>query len=330
MSTLTDRYIAEVVRRLPESQRDDIATEITGTIEEMVAAERASRDGPGAGEPGRTDDDDNAERTVLARLGDPGALARRYTGTRQYLIGPGVYPVWLHVLRWLMPIAGILAAVAGGILYASTTPEPRLGGLIGELTSSVAGALMWVFTAWTLIVVLVERSTPEGARTPFDITRGWDPGALDATPGRPETRANAVISLVLLALLAAVPFMPSTFLYIGHLNDGEPLVAPGIPTFWTAGYLLLIGVLALIQVWLLLRPAPQPGRLAVEVCADVAFGVFLTALVLGQDPLIHPDLVAMDDGGTATAIRWVVVVAIWAIVVWDQVETVRAYRRTRP
>lgn len=136
MSTLTDRYIAEVVRRLPEAQRDDIAAEIAGTVEDMVAAEL----GPRPDAAGRGPDHDAAELTVLARLGDPAALARQYSGARQYLIGPGVYPVWAQVLRRLLPIVGLIAAVAGGILYASNTPEPRLGELIAELITSVAGA----------------------------------------------------------------------------------------------------------------------------------------------------------------------------------------------
>ena len=337
MRTLTDRYIAEVVRRLPEDQREDIATEIAGTIEDMVAAEREDHehddnqnhddDDNAAATGGAADAEVDAERLVLMCLGDPAALARRYSGARQYLIGPDVYPVWAHVLRWLLPIAGVFSASVGGILYASTTPDPQLGGLIGELISSVAGALLWVFAAWTLVVVIVERTTPEGARSPFDVTSSWDPDRLEAAPDRPETRANAVVSLVLLAIFAALPFIPSTFLYIGHLNGGERLVNPAIPTPWIVGYLLLIGVLALIQVWLLLRPAPQPGRLAVEVSVDVVFGVFLTALALSQDSLIHPELVPADGGTVTTAIRWGVVVAIWAIVIWDQFETVRVYRR---
>src|SRR5699024_9670508 len=142
------------------------------------------------------------------------------------------------------------------------------------------------------------------------------------------TRVDAVVSLVMLAILAAVPFVPSTFLYIGHLNGGEPLVNPDIPTGWLAGYLLLLGALALVQVWRLVRPGHTRVRLGVEVAVDVAFGAFLTVLVLVQDQVIHPDLVATDHGGTAaTAIRWSLVATIWAVVVWDQVETLRAHRR---
>lgn len=44
--------------------------------------------------------------------------------------------------------------------------------------------------------------------------------------------------------------------------------------------------------------------------------------------MLHPDLLPADgDGGPATAIRWGLVAAVWVIVVWDQVETVRTFRR---
>lgn len=343
MSTLTDRYISEVVRRLPEDQRGDISAEIAATIDDMVAARldavgggavvsAPDSTGPDPADPGPADPDsadpDSAERAVLARLGDPAELARRYAGSRQYLIGPDVYPVWLRVLRWLMPIAGVIAAAAGGILYVSTTPDAALGGLIGEAVSAVAGALMWVFTAWTLVVVIIERSTPEGGRNPLGAISRWDPVELDRAPARTEPRIEAAVSLLLLALLAAIPFVPSTFLYIGHLNDGEPLVNPDIPTAWLAGYLLLIGVLAALQLWRLARSGSSRGLLAVEVVIDVVFGAFLTVLVLSQDSVIHPDIIASGQGDlSTTAIRWSVILTIWAIVIWDQVETVRAHRR---
>ncbi|AWH94439.1 hypothetical protein [Dietzia psychralcaliphila] len=323
MSTLTERYIAEVIRRLPDGQSDDISLEIAAIIDDMVAAELHSP-GDGTAAP----DPDSAERAVLGRLGDPAALARRYSGARPYLIGPEAYPVWARVLRWLLPIVGVLAALASGIIYVATAPQAELGGLIGEVVSGTLSALLWVFAAWTLIVTIVERSTPVGARSAFAKSTIWDPSELDHPRVRPDTRIDAIVSLNLLALLAAVPFVPSTFLYIGHLNGGEPLVNPDIPTVWLAGYLLLIGALALVQVWRLARPASSRWRVAIEVVTDVVFGAFLTVLVLSQDSVIHPDIVSagQDDLSTA-AIRWSVIATIWVIVIWDQTETLRAHRR---
>lgn len=333
MSTLTDRYIAEVVRHLPEAQREDIAAEIAGTVEDMVAAERDA--GVGGGGRGKKYDDDaattadadEAERVVLARLGDPVALARRYSDARQYLIGPGAYPVWVRVLRWLLPIVGVLAALANGIVYVATTPQPELGAMIGEAVPGAITALLWVFAAWTLLVAVIERATPPGIRSVFEQVPDWDPASLETGPARSETRFDAVASLIVLAVLAGLPFLPSTFLYIGHLNGGGPLINPAIHTSWIVGYLVLIAALALVQVWLLLRPGFQRGRLAVEVVTDVAFGLFLTALVLSQDQVLHPGLVDADANAVSATVRWGIIVAIWAVVVWDQMETVRAYRR---
>ncbi|MCT1711718.1 hypothetical protein M3B38_06950 [Dietzia cinnamea] len=323
MPRLTDRYIAEVVRHLPEGQRGDISEEIAATIDDMIAAELDADTGPD----GRIDTA-TAEHTVLRRLGDPAQLARRYSGVRQYLVGPDVYPVWSRVLRWLVPVVGTIAAVAGGILYVSTTPVPQLGDLIAQLITSASAALLWTFAAWTLVVVIIERTTPEGARNALSRTPTWDPDDLDRPGSGTDTRADAIVSLVMLALLAGVPFIPSTFLYIGHLNGGEPLINPDIPTGWVVSYLVLIGALALIQVWRLARPGRSRGRLALEMATDIVFGVFLTALVLSQQTVLHPDLVPADgDGGLATAIRWGLVAAVWVIVVWDQVETVRTFRR---
>lgn len=325
MSTLTDRYIAEVVRHLPEDQRADISEEIAATIDDMVAAElddAARPRHPGSG------DTAAAEHTVLRLLGDPAELARRYSGARQYLIGPDVYPVWARVLRWLAPVVGTIAAVVGCILHLSTTPTPQLGDLIAQLITSVSAALLWAFAAWTLVVVIIERTTPEGARNALSRTPTWDPAELDRPGAGADTRADSIVSLVLLALLAGVPFLPSTFLYIGHLNGGEPLVNPAIPTAWVAGYLALIGALALLQVWRLVRPGPSRKRLTVEVTADALFGVFLTALILSQETVLHPDLApASEDVTAAAVIRWGLVGTVWVIVAWDQIETLRTHRR---
>ena len=337
MSRLTDRYIAEVVRHLPEDQRGDISEEIAATIDDMVAAELdtgpakpTSPSGTVGPSPAAdtTTATDSAEREVLRRLGDPAQLARRYSGARQYLVGPDVYPVWSRVLRWLAPVVSTVAAVAGGILYLSTTPTPQLGDLIAQLITSVSAALLWAFAAWTLVVVIIERTTPEGARNALSRTPTWDPVDLDRPGSGTDTRADAIVSLVLLALLAGVPFIPSTFLYIGHLNGGEPLINPDLPTGWVAGYLILIGALALIQMWRLTRPGRSRGRLAIEVATDIVFGIFLTTLILSQQTVLHPDLVPADgDGSPAAVIRWALVAATWVIVAWDQVETLRAYRR---
>ncbi|MDZ4234329.1 MAG: hypothetical protein U1C73_11350, partial [Dietzia sp.] len=83
-----------------------------------------------------------------------------------------------------------------------------------------------------------------------------------------------------------------------------------------------------VQIRRLARPGRSRRRLALEVVTDIVFGAFLTVLVLTQESVIHPDLVsAGGDELPAAAIRWSVIATLWVIVIWDQVETLRAHRR---
>lgn len=66
MTTLTHRYIDQVVGRVAADQRDDVAAELEGLLTDMVE-ERTAAGVPEA----------EAERSALTELGDPARLARR-------------------------------------------------------------------------------------------------------------------------------------------------------------------------------------------------------------------------------------------------------------
>ena len=85
ITNLTDRYVSAVLSGVPSGDRPELEREIRALIADTVDAKAA--DG--------TLDADAAERAALTELGDPGALASRYTtGRADYLLGPNVYPVW--------------------------------------------------------------------------------------------------------------------------------------------------------------------------------------------------------------------------------------------
>ena len=77
---LIDRYVYQVVRRLPQSQRADIEAELRGLIDDMLSA----RGG------GKRED----VIAVLRELGRPAELAFRYSGSRRSLIGPEYYDTY--------------------------------------------------------------------------------------------------------------------------------------------------------------------------------------------------------------------------------------------
>ena len=97
-TTLTDRYVDAVTRRLPEASRDDVGRELRATIHDTVES--------------RPDLDRGvAEREALVALGDPERLAASYAGRGLYLIGPSVFLLWRRVLLVLLSIVPAVVAL---------------------------------------------------------------------------------------------------------------------------------------------------------------------------------------------------------------------------
>src|SRR6478735_4298997 len=123
--TLTDRYVQAVLGGVPTGDRPELEREIRALIADTVDAKTA--DGTLAAEA--------AERAALTELGDPGALASRYTtGRADYLLGPNVYPVWQalvgRLLAVLVPLIGVLA-LAGSLVEGSTIGAAIVAGSSG-------------------------------------------------------------------------------------------------------------------------------------------------------------------------------------------------------
>jgi hypothetical protein len=106
MSSAVELYLLQLKSLLPAKLRDDVAAEIRGSIDTVVAERER--------ELGRELDDDEAN-DVLRGYGSPLAVAGRYL-PMQYLIGPRAFPLYWYVMRALLvviaSIAGVVAAIA--------------------------------------------------------------------------------------------------------------------------------------------------------------------------------------------------------------------------
>src|SRR5574344_277501 len=75
MKNLIDRYVFDVVRRLPEGERGDVERELRANIRDMLP-----------------EDSQEAETVrVLESLGDPRKLAEQYRANPRYLISPAMF-----------------------------------------------------------------------------------------------------------------------------------------------------------------------------------------------------------------------------------------------
>jgi hypothetical protein len=141
--SLTNRYVHEVVRRVPADQRHDLADELRTTIADTIEARGA-------------DDRDATEREVLTEMGDPTQLAARYADRPLALIGPELYSRYVRLLAILLTT--VLPVVTVAFVVLDVLDNKDLG-------AAIVTAVTVVFTlgpqliAWpTVIFAIVERS----------------------------------------------------------------------------------------------------------------------------------------------------------------------------
>src|SRR5579872_3429092 len=102
---LLDRYLQEVKRYLPRSQRDDIAAEIGDDLASQAEAEQER-----IGRPQTRDE----EAELIKAYGHPKVVAARY-GQPQYLIGPDLLPFYFYTLRIIAVIIIIVSVLELGM-----------------------------------------------------------------------------------------------------------------------------------------------------------------------------------------------------------------------
>ncbi|GAA1851465.1 hypothetical protein [Brevibacterium marinum] len=322
MSALTDIYVDNVIGHLPEKSREDIAAEIRATINDMVEDRLGEFDHPAEEQSAA------AEREVLEELGDPLLLSREYTNSPQHLIGPSSYPLYIWSLRWVLPTIAVLSVLTNVIVHIATTPQVRLGALLGQTIGSTVTALLIAFAVITILIGLGDRGLDGGTtqQLPGPRSKTWSVDDLRRrdTKGA-QVRAEAILNLIFIVLLALIPLIPTSLVYVGHLNNGETFINPDLGTGWLLGYWGFLALMAVIEVIKLVRSSAAAGLLIAGMVLDVAMAVFLTFALLTQ-PVLHPDL---TSASSAEVQQVITVIAIWAIVVWDQISTWRAHRANR-
>ncbi len=316
MTALTDLYIDTVVRRLPEDSRGDIADEIRATINDMVEARLGGDDSDAA----------RVEREVLEEMGDPAVLAREYSNSPQHLIGPASYPLFLWCMRRVLPIVAVVTLLINALAHSLTTPEVQLGSLLGAAIGNTVMAVLATFAVITILLALGDHGLSPNAKTIPREEAKWSVDQLQSTdPAVSQNRLEAICSLVILVILAAVPFIPTTLLYVGHLNNGETFINPDLAPGWLAGYWLLLGLIAVVESVKLIRGTTPPALLLIGGAIDVVLAVFLTVAMLTQK-VIHPGL---QSAAGPDLQQIIIVVAVWIIVIWDQISTWRSIRAAR-
>lgn len=274
-NTLTDRYVHDVVRRIPTDQREDVAQELRGTIADTIEA-RA------------TDDVERAEREVLTEMGEPIALAAQYADRPNVLIGSTLYPTYIR----------LLTVVLSSVLPAVVVIMVVLDVLDGEGLASILGTALWVtlsvgahVIAWfTVIFALMERARrreSSGAEA-----EEWSVDDLPELPERDGGGGWAVAS----AAANAIAFALMVWQHVTRplRTDAGEQIAILDPALWS-GWIwpILLGLLlaVVLQVMRMLAGG-WTRRLVVAYLAVEVLQVIPLAWILYQQMLFNPAFLA--------------------------------------
>lgn len=314
-SSLTDRYVAAVIHRLPADQQDDVARELRGTIEDTIEGRASGVD------------ELAAERDAIEALGDPGRLAAHYANTPGYLIGPEVYADYIRLLKVLLAIVPTVVGVVAGVMHL-VLPDATLGGVIGKLVSSWWLAAIQVAFWTTFAYAMVERYGDPAARS---ARRRWSVDRLDdLVPAREFSLVETVASIGFFALIAAVllaePNLPILVLGGSVVN----VFHPGLWPVWIWYFVLVLGASMVLEV-VKYRTGRWTPRLALtNLGLSLAFALPLLALLL-TDRLLDPVGMAQlqthlgwwSTSVPKTGLATIVVIGL----AWDNVDAFRKAAR---
>lgn len=302
MSTnLIDTYVSEVGRSLPKKTRADIEAEIHSILQDMLE-ERSQKTGKPI--------DEEMTLQVLKEYGAPGKVAATYLGER-YLIGPRLYPIFMLVLRIVLVVTGILAAIGLGIALSQTLGHYSAEAIIKAI-ANFATSIMTALGNIVLIFAILEwalfRASGKVEVKGLPIEKEWDPRSLTKVSAPNLVKMGETI-LEIVGCFAAIVifnFYPQIIGFTPSLNsvfvNGNwsslnfvPLLSEAF--FYYVPYLTLVWAATILLNIVLLRMGHWTTVTRVFV-----IGLKVINILIAGSMLVGPTLIAASTGALTNAL----------------------------
>jgi hypothetical protein len=227
MTTLTDKYVAATLRRVPEKQRPEISRELRAAIADDV--DGRLHDGATPAE---------AEFAALTQLGDPYRLAASYTNRPLALIGPDLYPAWVRSLK-VVCLTSLPVVFVVLVVISIAQGHNVWAAIFGPLGSIVSVGIYIAFTV-TLLFAIAERIWTSDRRARLE----WTPDSLATEIDPPDlTRWGDVIAHVVGSLVVAGLLLLDRYSPVVTGKHGRiPVIDPALWSFWVPLFLVLLGL----------------------------------------------------------------------------------------
>ena len=188
---MIERYVYDVARRLPEKDREEVMKELRANIYDMLPDEAS----------------DEAVKKVLYELGSPASLAEKYRSKPRYLISPAYFDEYVSVLKWVLPLVGVVVMVIGfavGAFDAAKADTTNVASVIsGILSQGISMGVSAAFQAllWTTIGFVIAEHSGEKRIKPGE--HGW---RVEDLPEIQHEKARIPLSEGIAELIVAVVF----------------------------------------------------------------------------------------------------------------------------
>lgn len=194
-----ERYLYDVVRRLPEKQKEDIEKELGTLIEDMLEE--------------RLENGESLEKNIIAvleELGEPALLAAKYRGEEAHLIGGEYYPMYCQVLKVVLICVGIGTGVSFLVSLFINTKVETMDGFIRFIQGNIIDlctlpmALVQAFGWVTLAFFLLEKKQVKLQ----EVKGPWEVSKLPLIPYRKAViaKSDCIVGIVF-GILFAVWFI---------------------------------------------------------------------------------------------------------------------------
>ena len=273
---LIERYIYAATKRLSRKQRDDVAQELRGLIDDMLN-ERC-------GEVTPTEKD---IRVVLTELGTPQELSAQYDeDAKKCLIGQPYYSTYKFVLKI------VLLAAAGGITIANLMlqmVEPQ------EWFAAITGWLVMVYNcllaAFTIVTLLFAFFYHKGVQ----ITEPFNFDNLPPVPKRTQeiTKWECIAGIVFCVLFAVLFLVVPQILGIIIDVNGQKISLFEVSALQGTWYIILaFAAFGIIRDSVQLVEGRYNKRVLTTSLISNVISAFLSIWWLTGFELIHPDFLA--------------------------------------
>jgi len=295
---LLERYLAEVRRHLPSAQADDIIAELRDVLLAQAEEQQETT--------GQVD-----WNKLLQNFGHPLVIAARYR-KEQWLIGPELYPFYLHFLKVIVVI--VLAVVTGLALVRGLLWGANVGQAIAEYLGSLWWGAASAIGSVTIVFALIERYGGRSVRQ----FRRWKPTELpELNAAQPSVYESVFeVALGVLFLLWWLGVFPTP-----QFGGGFKLVAAPVwqTIFWPIAALLGSQLVFNLVRWL--RPRWKFVRWVLGA-ANAVTVLVLAAIIYRADRVIAvvpaggdpAQVVSIQNAlDLACHIAVIVVVIVWVL-----------------